>query len=88
VGIALFYEFDFFSGLPERAGGVALLGLLICAIAAWADTLRGVAAGLAVVFVGCAIWVQADWWSLEWEVGNLLGVFGAAFSAFSAWRRG
>lgn len=87
LGIALFYGFDFWSALPQRAGGVVLLGLVVGALALAADAPRGLAAGLAVVAVGSLLWVRADWGVWEWQVGNLLAVAGAGWAAFEIWRQ-
>lgn len=88
VGMGLFYGFDFFSGLANRAGGIVLLGLAIGAVAVLADAPRGLAAGLIVVASGGLLWVYVDGTAWEWQPGNLLLVAGATLSAVAEWRRG
>lgn len=88
LALGLFYGFDAYSGLPQRAGSIVALGLMIGVVALAVDAPRGLAAGLLVVASGGLLWVYVDWWEWHWEVGNLLLVGGAITASVAAWHAG
>ena len=88
VALGLFYDFDAYSGLPQRAGSIVALGLMIGVIALAVDAPRGFAAGMLAVASGALLWVYVDGAAWHWQAGNLLLLGGSITAAVAAWKAG
>jgi hypothetical protein len=87
AGVALFYGFVLWDGLPAFAGLVVLAACLVCAVACGLAQPKALTGGLALVAAGALLWVVSDSGAIEWEVGNGLLLAGAILAASASWPR-
>lgn len=87
VGVAWFYGFVLWDGLPAFAGLTVAAACLVCAVACGLAQPRALTAGLALVAAGALLWVVSDSGEIEWEVGNGLLLAGAILAASASWPR-
>jgi hypothetical protein len=87
VGVAMFYGFVLWDGLPAFAGLTVAVACLVCAVACGLAQPRALTGGLALMAAGALLWVVSDSGEIEWEVGNGLLLAGALLAASASWPR-
>lgn len=87
VGVALFYGFVLWDGLPAFAGLTVVAASLVCAAACGLAQPKTLTAGLALTAAGALLWVVSDSGEIEWQVGNGLLLAGAILAASASWPR-